>query len=104
MRYKAWKPASSLHPLIDVHTPLVFDIMDVAHERSLGGCKYHVMHPGGRGYDTIPVNDNEAEGRRLSRFEAMGHTAGKVAVPPPLVHSEFPCTLDLRLFSPSQKD
>ncbi len=104
VRYKAWKPSSSLHPMIDVHTPLVFDIMDVAHERSLGGCKYHVMHPGGRGYDTIPVNDNEAEGRRLSRFEAMGHTAGKVAVPPPLVHHEFPCTLDLRLFSPSQKD
>lgn len=99
VRYKAWKPASSLHPTINVHTPLVFDVVDVAHQRSLGGCKYHVMHPGGRGYDTIPVNDNEAEGRRLSRFEAMGHTAGKMAVPPLVVHPDFPYTLDLRLFS-----
>ncbi len=96
VRYKAWAPPSSLHPTIEAHTPLVFDLVDTVYERSLGGCKYHVAHPGGRSHDNIPVNDNEAEGRRLARFEAMNHTPGKIVVPPLVINPEFPHTLDLR--------
>ena len=96
VRYRAWQPPSCLHPRIPIHSPLVFDIVDTWSSRAIGGCTYHVSHPGGRANEEFPVNAYEAESRRLARFSVLGHTPGPINVPPEDPSGDFPFTLDLR--------
>jgi len=96
VRYRAWRPASALHPGIAVDAPLTFDLVDTWLNRSLGGCQYHVAHPGGRSHATFPVNSFEAESRRLARFFRFGHTQEAITAAPESTNPDFPFTLDLR--------
>jgi uncharacterized protein (DUF2126 family) len=97
VRYRAWQPPSALHPTIKVHAPLTFDIVDRWHQRSMGGCRYHVAHPGGLSHEAFPINAYEAESRRLSRFFRFGHTPGTMDVKPAVPSLEHPFTIDLRV-------
>jgi len=96
VRYRAWAAPRSLHPTIGTDVPLLFETWDSWQNRSIGGCTYHVAHPGGRNYSVFPVNAYEAEGRRLARFEPIGFTGGVFDAKSPGIHPDFPCTLDLR--------
>ena len=96
IRFRAWQPPSALHPNIPVHVPLVIDIFDTWLGRAVAGCRYHVSHPGGRSFETFPINAYEAEGRRLARFETLGHTPGTSDPGRPVINSDYPHTLDLR--------
>ena len=96
IRYRAWQPPRALHPTIPVDAPLVFDLFDSWSGRSIGGCSYHVAHPGGRSFERFPINANEAETRRRARFFAFGHTAGNFLPDTVRLGGEHPVTLDLR--------
>ncbi|MBW2504636.1 MAG: transglutaminase family protein [Deltaproteobacteria bacterium] len=119
VRYRAWQPPSALHPTIKPHSPLVFNVIDTWNSQSVGGCTYHVSHPGGRSYDVFPVNAYAAEARRITRFWDVGATPGAILTMPPIrptggtfapdagpvgpmtapaeePNDEFPYTVDLR--------
>jgi len=96
VRYKAWPAPLGRHPTIEVHAPLVFDLFDRRVGRNVGGCTYHVTHPGGLAYERFPVNAYEAEARRISRFWPFGHTAAASEPTPERPNPDYPCTLDLR--------
>jgi uncharacterized protein (DUF2126 family)/transglutaminase-like putative cysteine protease len=103
VRYRAWELPNSLHPTIRPHTPLVFDIVDLWSGRSIGGCTVNAAHPGGRHYETFPVNAYEAEARRAALFSPLGHTPGPMTVTPPGISADrspdYPLTLDLRRYA-----
>ena len=96
VRFRAWQPPSCLHPTIGVHSPLVFDLIDNWNQRVVGGCTWHVAHPGGRSFDRFPINSYEAESRRSNRFIPMGYRGERVTVLPEEQNSDYPYTLDLR--------
>ena len=93
---RKWQPVFGLHPRLPADAPLVFDIVDLANHKSIGGCTYHVSHPSARNYERLPVNANEAEARRIARFWDHGHTPGEIRPADEFPNPSFPCTLDLR--------
>jgi uncharacterized protein (DUF2126 family) len=101
VRFRAWQPASCLHPTIPVHTPLVFDIVDQWDKRSVGGCTYHVLHPEGHLYSARPIDAGEAASRRAERFQAGAFTPGPMEAPSADTNPYFPLTLDLRRAGPA---
>ena len=96
IRFRAWSPWSALHPSIRIQAPLTFDLVDTWSGRAIGGCTYHVVHPGGRSESSAPINANAAEARRFSRFWQYGHTPGPMTVYKEDLNPSFPMTLDLR--------
>jgi uncharacterized protein (DUF2126 family) len=96
VRYKAWDQPSSLYSDVPAVSPLVLELVDPATERSLGGCSWHASHPGGRSFELMPVNDEEAESRWKSLFEPRGRASGWTPVPAEELPTDFPATLDLR--------
>ncbi|MEM9938325.1 MAG: transglutaminase family protein [Pseudomonadota bacterium] len=99
VRFRSWLPESCLHPTIAPHGPLIFDLFDPVQSRAVAGCTYHTSHPGGRNFETRPINALEAEGRRLARFYPHGHTAGFTSLSSQGRSPGFPYTLDMRLLS-----
>jgi uncharacterized protein (DUF2126 family)/transglutaminase-like putative cysteine protease len=98
VRYKAWNPYSSLHPTIGVQAPLTFDLYDTWNKRSVRGFQYHVNHPGGMNYTSLPLNSFEAESRRQSRVIPWGASQHLTPIRTE-PNTEFPFTLDLRRFA-----
>ena len=97
VRYRAWQPPTCLHPTIPVHAPLVFDVVDTWLERSLGGCTYHVAHPGGRAYERLPGERVRGRGAaRRALLAVRPHAGARQARAAPAAIPEFPLTLDLR--------
>ena len=96
VRFRAWPQTAGFHPTIPPHVPLTFDIMDTWTGRSIGGCRYHAAHAGGRYFETPPINALEAEARRNARFEGYGHSQGTVGLKVMPAHPDSPLTLDLR--------
>jgi len=96
VRFRAWNPASSLHPTIGIDVPLTFDLYDRWSGRPVAGCTYHAAHPGGLSPDDFPINANAADSRRLARFQPFGHTTEAYPEPGLNIREEFPHTLDLR--------
>ncbi len=103
VRYRARQLSAELHPTIPVHAPLMFEIIDLWKERSIGRCTYHVGSPDGGAYTARPMNATEAEDRRRQRFQESDPTPGLIAVPEKETNPIFPMTLDLRLVPPGQK-
>lgn len=96
IRYKAWDQPLSLYGDLPAVPFLELDLIDPQKGISLGGCALHTFHPGGRAFDLMPVNAEEAESRWRSRFEPHGRAGGRMEAPPEEPHHDFPHTLDLR--------
>jgi len=69
VRFRAWNFSQMLHPTIQPHVPLVFDIVDAERGLVVAGCRYHVACPDGGNYERRPADAREAETRRARRFE-----------------------------------
>lgn len=91
VRYKARKLALGLHPTLETHLPLRFELFDLWAGQTVAEFSYGLpVEEGER-----PRDAEEAAARRKARFASRAVTRPGQA-PPTEANSEFPATLDLR--------
>ncbi|MEZ4487070.1 MAG: transglutaminase family protein [Cyanobacteriota/Melainabacteria group bacterium] len=98
VRFRAWQPPNCLHPNIEVHHPLRFEVLDSWSKRSLGACQYHVVHPEGKLYEEPPLTRHDASARVYRRFVEGNHTPWPVEYRAVTDNGAGSVTLDLRLY------
>jgi uncharacterized protein (DUF2126 family)/transglutaminase-like putative cysteine protease len=96
VRFRARNLRATLLPMVPVHAPLTFDLVDKWSERSIGRCIYHVINPSGPAYTGLPADQRAAADRRAERFKVL--PSGEPFELPALEPNPwFPGTLDLRI-------
>ena len=88
--------AHRIHPRLKMDSPLIFDVVDTWHGKSIGGCRYAAMPAKEEIWQHLPVNAREAESRRQARFSPDGHTPGDFKGKEPIKNPDYPNLLDLR--------
>jgi len=88
--------AHRIHPGLKMDSPLIFDIVDTWHDKSIGGCRYAAMPANEEIWQHLPINAREAESRRQARFLSYGHTPGDFKGREPIKNPDYPNLLDLR--------
>ena len=101
VRFRAWQPPNCMHPNIEIHHPLKFEIVDFWSKRSLGACQYHVVHPEGKLYEEAPITRGDAKARVHRRFTIGNHSPWPVHYQS--VEDALTVSLDLRLFGKQEQ-
>jgi uncharacterized protein (DUF2126 family) len=101
VRFRARNLRAQLLPMIPVHAPLTFDLVDRWSERFIARCLYHVVNPSGPAYTGLPADERAAADRRAERFKVLP-SGSPFKLPAPEPNPWFPGTLDLRIPSVRQ--
>ena len=100
VRFKAWQPAERAAPDHPGAGAAGVRRLRPLDRPQPGRLTHHVAHPGGRSYETFPVNANEAEARRrVALLPVRPHAGRRCPSRARAIGAEHPRTLDLRRFA-----